>query len=129
AQLSSGVTLNHLNLDKIYILTTESTASASELVINGLKPYINVIQIGTTTVGKNVGSITLYDSPSFSRDGRSDKHFYAMQPIVLKTINAAGFGDYFNGLPPDVTVPEHIGNLGTLGSPSETLLSAALDQI
>ncbi|MBF6607891.1 MAG: peptidase S41 [Flavobacterium sp.] len=129
SQLSSGVTLNHLNLDKIYILTTESTASASELVINGLKPYINVIQIGTTTVGKNVGSITLYDSPSFSRDGRSDKHFYAMQPIVLKTINAAGFGDYFNGLPPDVTVPEHIGNLGTLGSPSETLLSAALDQI
>ncbi len=47
--------LNSLNLNRVYILTTGGTASASELVINGLKPYIEVIQIGTTTIGKNVG--------------------------------------------------------------------------
>ena len=48
--------INSLNLNKIYILTSNSTASASELVINGLKPYMEVVQIGDITVGKNVGS-------------------------------------------------------------------------
>ncbi|MEY4038100.1 MAG: hypothetical protein RIR67_410, partial [Bacteroidota bacterium] len=42
--------INSLNMTKIYILATGSTASASELVINGLKPYIDVVQIGTTTI-------------------------------------------------------------------------------
>jgi len=50
------------NLSKVYILTTSSTASASELIINGLKPFMNVVTIGTTTVGKNVGSITISDA-------------------------------------------------------------------
>ena len=42
-------------------MTTSESASASELLINGLSPFIEVIQIGERTVGKNVGSITLYD--------------------------------------------------------------------
>ena len=60
--------INSLNLTKIYILTSKSTASASELIINGLKPYIDVVQIGDYTTGKNVGSITLYDSPTFGKN-------------------------------------------------------------
>jgi C-terminal processing protease CtpA/Prc len=52
-------------MTKFYVLTTKGTASASELVINGLKPYMNVVQIGDVTYGKNVASITLYDSPTF----------------------------------------------------------------
>jgi len=44
--------LNSLQLNKVYILTTKGTASASELVINCLKPYINVVQIGDVTIGK-----------------------------------------------------------------------------
>jgi C-terminal processing protease CtpA/Prc len=47
-----------LNLNKVYVLTTKATASASELVINCLKSYIDVVQIGDITTGKNVGSIT-----------------------------------------------------------------------
>ncbi len=65
--LGNGNGINHLNLDKVYILTTKRSASASELVINGLIPYIDVVQIGDATAGKNVGSITLYDSPTFRK--------------------------------------------------------------
>lgn len=121
--------INSLNLYRVYVLTTGGTASASELVINGLKPYIQVIQIGTKTVGKNVGSVTLYDSPTFNKKDVNPRHKYAMQPIVIKTINKDGFGDYQNGIAPDVVLPEFAGNLGVLGNENEPLLSAALGLI
>ncbi|NJS16782.1 MAG: hypothetical protein HC787_07750 [Nostocaceae cyanobacterium CSU_2_110] len=50
--LGNGSGLTSLNLNKVYVLTTRSSASASELVLNGLKPYINVVQIGSKTAGK-----------------------------------------------------------------------------
>jgi len=121
--------INSLNLNKVYILTTKSTASASELVINGLTPYINVIQVGDVTTGKNVGSITLYDSPTFGKNNRNPNHRYAMQPIVLKIVNSIGFGDYQSGLVPTYKQVEYINNLGTLGDASETLLSIAVAKI
>lgn len=127
--LTDNVAINSLNLSKVYVLTSASTASASELVINGLAPFIDVVQIGDVTVGKNVGSITLYDSPAFGREGRSTKHTYAMQPIVLKVVNATGFGDYFSGLEPDYPALEDVGNLGILGNSEEYLLATALQLI
>ncbi len=127
--VSNGSAISHLNLDKIYVLTGPATASASELVINGLKPYIEVIQIGTRTTGKNVGSITLYDSPNFGKDGASDRHKYAMQPIVLKVVNRDGFGDYQSGILPDYELPEDLDNLGVLGDLNEPLLATAVGQI
>lgn len=124
-----NTTINSLNLNRVYILTTGGTASASELVINGLKPYVNVIQIGTKTIGKNVGSITLYDSPTFNKKDVNPRHTYAMQPIVIKTINKDGFGDYQDGLVPTVEQPENPGNLGVLGNENEPLLNTALGLI
>jgi carboxyl-terminal processing protease len=124
-----GTAVNSLNLTKVYILTTKSTASASELVINGLKPYIDVVQIGDITTGKNVGSITIYDSPTFGKENRNPHHRYAMQPIVLKIVNADDFGDYFNGLEPTYSLKENITNLGVLGTASEPLLSTAIGKI
>lgn len=121
--------INSLNLTKVYILTSKSTASSSELVINGLKPHIDVVQIGDVTTGKNVGSITLYDSPSFGRQGRSNRHKYAMQPICFKIVNSAGFGEYQNGLTPTTPLLENLGNLGVLGDATEPLLSVAISQI
>jgi carboxyl-terminal processing protease len=121
--------LNGLNLSKVYILTTEGTASASELVVNCLKPYITVVQIGNTTVGKNVGSITLYDSPSYTKNHVNPRHKYAMQPIVLKIVNKDGFGDYTTGIVPPTLLPENLENLGVLGNADEPLLSAAINQI
>lgn len=121
--------INSLNMTKVYILTTKSTASASELVINGLKPHIDVIQIGDVTTGKNVGSVTLYDSPTFGKQNRNPNHRYAMQPIVLKIVNSIGFGDYFNGLTPDVEQKETITTYGVLGESTEPLLSTAIGKI
>lgn len=124
--LANGSPINSLNLSKVYVLTSRSTASASELVINGLEPHINVVQIGDTTTGKNVGSVTLYDSPTFSSQNRNPNHRYAMQPIVLKIANSAGFSDYQAGLAPDYQFAEDYGNLGVLGNANEPLLNQAL---
>ncbi|PKH68137.1 peptidase S41 [Flavobacterium sp. ALD4] len=124
-----NTSINSLNLTKIYILTTKSSASASELVINGLKPYMDVVQIGDVTTGKNVGSVTLYDSPTFGTENRNPNHRYAMQPIVLKIVNADGFGDYFNGLTPTIQLKENLGDLDILGNTTEPLLSTAIGKI
>lgn len=121
--------INSVNMTKIYILTSKSSASASELVINGLEPYINVVQIGDVTTGKNVGSVTLYDSPTFGKENRNPDHRYAMQPIVLKIVNSVGFGDYQSGLIPDFALKETVSNLGVLGENTEPLLSSAIGKI
>lgn len=121
--------LNSLNLNKVYVLTTKSSASASELVINCLKPYINVIQIGDVTAGKNVGSITLYDSPTFAKQNVNPNHKFAMQPIVLKIVDKNGFGDYTAGISPTFLLPENLNDLGILGNVNEPLLNAAINQI
>ena len=121
--------INSLNMTKIYILTSRSSASASELVINGLKPYMNVVQIGDITVGKNVGSVTLYDSPTFGKEKRNPNHRYAMQPLVLKIVNSVGFGDYQSGLTPTFSLKESLSNLGVLGTSTEPLLNLAIAKI
>lgn len=129
SSLGNGNSINHLNLNKVYILTSKRSASASELVINGLVPYINVVQIGDATTGKNVGSITLYDSANFRKENVNPTHKYAMQPIVLKIANKDNFSNYVNGLPADVEQLEDIGNLGVLGETSDNLLNTALNYI
>jgi C-terminal processing protease CtpA/Prc len=116
-------------MTKVYVLTSASTASASELVINGLKPHITVVQIGDVTTGKNVGSVTLYDSPTFGKENRNPNHRYAMQPLVLKIVNSEGFGDYQNGLQPNFALKETVSNLDVLGSASEPLLKLAIAKI
>lgn len=121
--------LNGLHLNKVYVLTTKSTASASELVVNCLKPYINVVQIGDITTGKNVGSITLYDSPTFAKTNVNPNHKYAIQPIVLKIVDKNGIGDYTAGISPTISLPENMNALGILGDVNEPLLNAAINQI
>ncbi|GAB3934376.1 S41 family peptidase [Larkinella terrae] len=108
------------NLQRVFVLTTEGTASASELIINGLRPYMTVTTIGTTTYGKNVGSITIVDD--------SGKIKWGMQPIVFKSFNSLGQSDYSTGFTPNVEVQEPI-NLLPLGDVNEALLNEALFQI
>lgn len=124
-----GTPVNSLNLSTVYILTTSSTASASELIINGLKPYINVVQIGETTTGKNVGSVTLYDSPTFTKRNVNPNHKYAMQPLVFKISNASDFGDYTQGLVPTYVQLEYLRSYGVLGDTDEPLLNMAISKI
>jgi len=124
--LGNGTPINSLNLTKVYVITSKSSASASELLINGLNPYIDVVQIGDVTTGKNVGSITVYDSPTFGSQNKNPNHKYAMQPIVLKIVNKDGFGEYQDGLQPSTLLKENLGNLGTLGDVEEPLLSTTI---
>ncbi|MDB5242713.1 MAG: peptidase [Spirosoma sp.] len=108
------------NLSRVFVLTTDHTASASELIINGLRPYMIVTTIGTTTYGKNVGSITITDD--------TGKIKWGMQPIVFRSYNSLGQSDYATGFTPNVTVEEPL-NLLPLGDTREAMLSAALSQI
>ena len=122
--------INSLGLNKLYVLTTGSSASASELVINGLDAYIDVVQIGETTVGKFQASTTLYDSEGLiNKDGVNPNHTYAIQPLIYKSANAKGITDFIHGLEPDVEVSEDLGNMGELGNKNEPLLKAALNHI
>ena len=127
-KMNDGTPLNTLNLTSIHILTSWSTASASELIINGLNPFIDVTIIGEQTVGKYVGSVTLYDSPDFSRNNVNPRHNYAMQPIVLENVNANGENDK-DGFEPDILLEEDFENMGVLGDKNEPLLQAALQDI
>lgn len=128
---NGGEAINSLNLNRVYILTTARTASASELIINALAPYINVMQVGDTTTGKFQASFLLYDAPApnFSRNQANSGHTYAMLPLVFKTANAAGVTDFIDGLPPDINIPEDYANLGNLGDINEPLLAAAINDI
>ncbi|NJW52756.1 S41 family peptidase [Salinimicrobium oceani] len=128
-RINTGATINSLGLTRVYFITTLRTASASELLINGLKPYIEVVQVGERTTGKFQASTTLYDSPNFRRTGASLDHTYAVQPLIYKTLNAAGVTDYVNGLLPDVEINEDVRQLGVLGDPSEPLLAATINII
>jgi len=128
-QINTGEVINSLTLSRVFILTTGSSASASELVINALNPYMDVIQIGDTTEGKFEGSVTLYDSDDYTRNDVNLEHTYAIQPLILKTANKLGFTDFFEGLTPDIKLTENFSNLGILGDPNETLLNRALQEI
>jgi carboxyl-terminal processing protease len=131
SQISNGDAIHSLNLDEVYILTSGRSASASELVINGLAPYINVVQVGDTTTGKFQASFLLYDAPApnFSRSQANVNHTYAMLPLVFKTANVAGNTDYVAGLEPDVALKENYANLGQLGNVTEPLLAEALNDL
>ena len=131
SSISNGNAINSLNLNRLYVIGTGSTASASELTIIGLDPYIDVQTIGTTTVGKFQASLTLYDSDSCGKNDESLNlsHKYAIQPLVYTYSNAADVIGPPAGISPDFELAENIANLGTLGDPDEPLLRLALDQI
>ncbi len=128
-KIQTGEVINSLNLPRVFVLTTTRSASASELVINGLKPYIEVIQIGDKTTGKFTASATLYDSPNFGRNNANTTHKYAIQPLIYKSVNAAGDSDFVDGLPPDHLIVENLRTFGVLGDLNEPLLKVAIDVI
>jgi len=113
----------NLNLPTVYFLTTEGTASASESLMAGLYPYMNVVQIGTTTYGKCYASVTVDDWEEPKR------HNWAMQPIVIKYSNSEGFTDFVNGIAPDHLVDDNLLYALPFGSLEDPLLAKALEEI
>lgn len=120
---TTTIAVPSMNLQKLYVLTSGWTASASELVINGLTPYMDVVLIGETTYGKNVGSITIYEE-----DDPNNK--WGMQPIIVKYANSLGFSEYTAGFDPDYEVDE-FGNLFLyeFGDIQDPMLGTAMDLI
>lgn len=113
-----------LGLDRIFVLSSPVTASASELIINNLSPYMEVIQIGGVTHGKDEGSVTV-------QDNRNPKLIpWIIKPIAFKLFNANDQGNYSNGLVPDMPINEYAKlPLPLLGEVSEPLLEKALQLI
>jgi carboxyl-terminal processing protease len=107
---------------RVYILTGSRTASASELIINGLKPYMDVFLIGDVTVGKNLGSISIYDE-------NDPSNTWGMQPIVVKLRNSQDQSDYDNGFTPQIVDEDRSLYVYPLGDPRESMLNHALEQI
>lgn len=103
---------NGLNLSRVFILTTSNTASASELVINGLRPFVNVQTIGSTTNGKYVGGYVFTH-----REG------YSVVPISFQSINANG-DTFANGFEPSFRATDD--RTRPFGHPNENFLAAAL---
>lgn len=138
-KITTGTGINTLNLSKVYVITTNGSASASELVINGLEPYLDVVQIGETTRGKNEFSVTMVDDresnfgPYVYNPERKNQikngNSWAIQPLIGRNENADGFSDYTAGLVPDFELPEDLENLGVLGDINEPLLAKAIEQI
>lgn len=146
----TNVSIPNLNLTTLYVLAGEYTASASELVMHGLKPYMTVVHIGETTVGKDKASMTITSD--------NERIKWQLQPLISRLTDANGVGNYISGLTPDVEVSEMdegytmlaayytdsngnrvdtecpelsswIGGFGELGDPSEPLLAEAIAKI
>lgn len=107
----------NLDLDRVFFLTTSETASASELVISGLEPYMDVIQIGGTTAGKCYGSWVIPD----------ENKEWAIAPIVLKYSNASGFTDFTDGLVPDYPMKDDILDARPFGDITDPMLGKAVE--
>ncbi|MGV8962018.1 MAG: S41 family peptidase [Candidatus Saccharimonadaceae bacterium] len=119
----TNIVVPALNLPRLYVLVTGGSASASELIINGLKPYMEVILIGETTYGKNVGSISIYEE-------KDPKNKWGMQPIIVKYYNSNGESEFTAGFPPNFEVDEfETLRLVDFGNTEDPLLSVALNQI
>lgn len=101
-----------LGLERLFVLTGPGTASASELLVNGLRPFIPVHLVGGTTHGKPVGSYTFNYCDM------------AVVPITFRLVNSAGEGDYFEGLQPSCVIADDLEH--ALGDPDESRLTAAL---
>jgi C-terminal processing protease CtpA/Prc len=115
---------NSLGLNKVYVITSKSTASASEIVINNLKPYLQVIQVGDATLGKDMAGFVVEDRR------KPKKITWQMHPVIYKVFNASGEGNYTNGIAPQIQVNEYSAlPLRALGDPDEVLLSSVLHQI
>jgi C-terminal processing protease CtpA/Prc len=112
-----------MGLERIYVLTTNQTASASELLIHGLKPYMEVITVGSNTLGKYYGSFVItgtFQSPPV---------YYAILPVTLKYLNADQESDFIDGLEAQIGASENILSPKPLGDPTDPLLEAAISDI
>ena len=106
---------NALDLTRVVFITAGGTASASELVINGLTPFLNVVLVGDTTFGKPVGQY------GFDFCGNT------LFPVAFETLNANFEGEYYDGLVVDCPADDDL--FSELGNVTESSLAEALNYL
>lgn len=114
--------LGGLSLDGVVFITSRGSASASELVINSLDPYMDLVLIGDNTFGKPVGSFPLsrYNRTLLEND-------VELVPITFATANSEGKAEYFDGFPADFMVGD--SPQFNWGDQNDLRLQAALSYI
>jgi carboxyl-terminal processing protease len=113
---AAGAALPRLGLPRVYVLTTGSTCSASESIINSLRGVdVEVVLVGTTTCGKPYG---------FSRKDNCGLSYF---PIEFQGVNDKGFGDYASGFAPTCAAADDFDH--TLGDTGERMLATALHHV
>ncbi len=107
-----GVALPTLNLSRVFVITGSGTCSASESIINGLTPFVQVIRVGGTTCGKPYG---------FVQTNNCGNAYFAIQ---FQGVNNVGFGDYASGFTPTCSAADDVDH--PLGDVTEGRLAATL---
>lgn len=102
------------SLSRLVIIATRATASASELVINGLAPHVAVSIVGADTFGKPVGQTAEV----------LEECDVILRPVAFETVNSLDEGDYFDGLPVDCPAPDDVRY--AIGAADDPALQAAL---
>lgn len=120
----------NLNLSTVYVITTGSTASASEATISGLTPYMNVVKVGTGTYGKYCGAALLTPTDS---NGNEDKEIsnWLLSLVIYKFVNTQGFTEFKDGIAPDYYVVDENGLMAgiPLGDERDPMIAKALSVI
>lgn len=102
-----------INARRLIILTTDETCSASETVINGLRPYMPVYTVGSTTCGKPY----IMQAIEFGEN--------TLMPITARAVNSLGEGHYTKGIRADFKAEDDLTH--QLGDPKEGMLMKALE--
>lgn len=116
----------NLNLNRVFVLTTGGTASASEATISGLMPYMDVVKIGASTYGKYCGAALL--SPTDDK-GNKDREIgnWLLSLVVYKFVNVEGFTEFKDGISVDHPVDDSGLLQGIqLGDTADPLVAEAL---
>lgn len=127
----SDVTVK-MGLNSLHVLTGSGTASASELTITGLSPYMDVTTIGDTTYGKYTGSTTFSPEDLYEDKGTvyyGDFDNWGLMPIIIRYANSEGVTDFKNGFAPDYLVSDNLFDTYPLGNPNDPLFAAAIADI
>jgi len=100
-------------INRLVVLTTDETCSASEAVINGLKPYMPVTVVGTTTCGKpfSMGPLVFGEK--------------IILPVSARIVNSNGEGHYIRGIRPDILATDDLTH--QLGDPRKGMLKKGLE--
>ena len=92
-----------LNLERLYVLGSSGTASASEVIINGFQPLMDVVLVGRQTYGKPNGMYVI----SYPENNYTSPE-YIFLPIAFFTVNSENEGNYLDGIVPDHSRPDDL---------------------